>query len=86
MRIFVRTYKRSTTIGKIKVIELTDKERLQLKEGFRLGKSDSFRMRCRAILLKSNDLISKEVGIQTEMTHVSVNSWVKRLECEGVKG
>jgi hypothetical protein len=28
----VRTYKRSTTIGKIKIIELTDKERLQLKE------------------------------------------------------
>ena len=26
------TYKRSTTIGKIKIIELTDKERLQLKD------------------------------------------------------
>ena len=68
------TYKRSTTIGKIKIIELTDKERLHLKEGFRRGKSHSFRIRCRAILLKSNGLISKEVGIQTEMTHVSVNS------------
>jgi len=86
MRIFVRTYKRSTTIGKIKTIELTDKERLQLEEGFRLGRSHSFRMRCRAILLKSNDLTSKEVGIQTEMTHISVNSWVKRFECEGVTG
>ena len=86
MRIFVRTYKRSTTIGKIKTIELTDKERLQLEEGFRLGRSHSFRMRCCAILLKSNDLTSKEVGIQTEMTHISVNSWVKRVECEGVKG
>ncbi|MGP1378772.1 MAG: helix-turn-helix domain-containing protein, partial [Prevotella veroralis] len=50
------------------------------------GKSHSFRMRCRAILLKSNGLTSKEVGIQTEMTHISVNSWVKRFECEGVKG
>ena len=86
MRIFVRTYKRSTTIGKIKTIELTDKERLQLEEGFRLGRSHSFRMRCRAILLKSNGLTSKEVGIQTEMTHISVNSWVKRVECEGFKG
>ena len=43
-------------------------------------------MRCRAILLKSNDLTSKEVSIQTEMTHISVNSWVKRFECEGVTG
>ena len=82
----MRTYKRSTTIGKIKTIELTDKERLQLEEGFRLGRSHSFRMRCRAILLKSNGLTSKEVGIQTEMTHISVNSWVKRFECEGFKG
>ena len=82
----MRTYKRSTTIGKIKIIELTDKERLQLEESFRLGKSHSFRMRCRAILLKSNGLTSKEVSIQTEMTHISVNSWVKRVECEGVTG
>ena len=81
----MRTYKRSTTIGKIKVIELTDKDRLQLEEGFRLGRSHSFRMRCRTILLTSNDLTSKEVGIQTEMTHISVNSWVKRFECEGFK-
>ena len=43
-------------------------------------------MRCRTILLKSNGLTSKEVGIQAEMTHISVNSWVKRFECEGVKG
>ena len=43
-------------------------------------------MRCRAILLKSNGLTSKEVSIQTEMTHISVNSWVKRFECEGVTG
>ena len=83
---FVRTYKRSTTIGKIKIIELKDKERLQLEEGFRRGKSHSFRMRCRAILLKSNGLTSKDVGIQTEMTDISVNSWVKRFECEGVTG
>ena len=83
---FVRTYKRGTTIGKIKIIELTDKERLQLEEGFRRGKNHSFRMRCRAILLKSNGLTSKDVGIQTEMTDISVNSWLKRFECEGVTG
>ena len=70
----------------IKVIQLTDQQRLQLEDGFRNGKSHAYRMRCRAILLKSQGLKSKEVGVQTEMTHISVNSWVKRFEREGVKG
>lgn len=43
-------------------------------------------MRCRAILLKSKGLTSKKVGEQTEMTHISVNSWVKRFETEGISG
>ncbi len=43
-------------------------------------------MRCRAILLKARGLTSKEVGAQTEMTHISVNSWLKRFESEGIKG
>ena len=56
-----------TTIAKIKVIQLTDKQRLQLEDGFRRGKSHAFRMRCRAILLKAKGLTSKEVGVQTGM-------------------
>lgn len=43
-------------------------------------------MRCRAVLLKSIGLTSEQVGEQTEMTHISVNSWVKRFEAEGIKG
>lgn len=43
-------------------------------------------MRCRAVLLKSSGLTSKRVGEQTEMSHISVNSWVKRFEAEGIKG
>ena len=41
-------------------------------------------MRCRAILLKAKGLTAKGVGVQTEMTHISVNSWVKRYETEGI--
>ena len=74
------------TIAKIKVIQLTDEQRLQLEEGFRQGKSRAYRMRCRTILLKAKGLTSKEVGVQTEQTHISVNSWVKRFETEGIKG
>ena len=39
-------------------------------------------MRCRAVLLKSTGLTSE----QADMTHISVNSWVKRFETEGIKG
>ena len=73
-------------MAKIKVIQLTYQQRLQLEEGFRQGKSHAYRMRCRAVLLKSTGLTSEQVGLLTEMTHISVNSWVKRFEAEGIKG
>lgn len=71
---------------KIKILTLTDSQRVQLTNGFRHGDSHVFRMRCRAILLKSEGLGSKSVGEQTEMTAQSVNGWVKRFESEGLKG
>ncbi|MDY5086107.1 MAG: hypothetical protein SPE73_10240 [Prevotella sp.] len=61
-------------MAKIKVIQLTDQQRLQLEEGFRQGKSHAYLMRCRAVLLKSAGLTSEQVGFQTEMSHISVNS------------
>ncbi len=73
-------------MAKIKVIQLTDQQRLQLEDGFRHGKSHAYRMRCRATLLKAGGQTSKEVGPQTEMTHISVNSWVKRFDVEGIQG
>jgi transposase len=71
---------------KIKILILTDSERSALSVGFRQGESHVFRMRCRAILLKSEGLSSVCVGEQTEMTAQSVNGWVKRFESEGIKG
>ena len=73
---------RHIVIAIIKVIQLTDLQRLQLEEGFRQGKSHAYRMRCRAVLLKSTGLTLKQVGEQTEMTHISINSWVKRFDAE----
>ena len=77
-------------MAKIKVIQLTDQQRLQPEDedGFRQGKSHTYRMRCRAVFLKSTGLTSEQVGLQTEMTHIniSVNSWVKRFEAKGIKG
>jgi transposase len=71
---------------KIKILTLTESDRVDLTLGFRTGESHCFRMRCRAVLLKSEGLSSACVGAQTEMTGQSVNGWVKRFESEGIKG
>lgn len=73
-------------MGKIKVLLLTDTDRFALEEGFRNGCSHCFRMRCRAVLLKSKGLSSQEIGQQTEMSHISVNSWTNRFEQYGITG
>ena len=73
-------------MGKPKVLELTEAERLALEKGFRLGEKHCFRMRCRAVLLKADGLSSAAAGGQTEMSHVSVNAWVKRFKSEGIDG
>ena len=74
------------TYGQSQTIILKDSERLAFETGFRQGDSHCFRMRCRAVLLKSTGLSSKAIGLQTEMSHVSVNSWVKRFLSEGIYG
>jgi len=43
-------------------------------------------MRCQSILLKSEGRTSKEVGSITGMSHISVNSWVKRYKSGGISG
>ena len=58
-------------MGKPKVLELTEAERLALEKGFRLGEKHCFRMRCRAVLLKADG---------------SVNAWVNRFKSEGIDG
>jgi transposase len=73
-------------MGKIKELELTVAQRVQLENGFRKGTSHCFRMRCRAVLLKAEGLSSAKAGKQTEMSLVSMNAWVKRFLSEGIAG
>ena len=74
------------TYGQSQINHIKDSERLELETGFRQVASHCFRMRCRAVLLKSSGLSSKQIGLQTEMSHVSVNFWVKRFMQEGISG
>ena len=73
-------------MGKIKKLELTDAQRVQLEQGFRNGSSHCFRMRCRAVLFKAAGLSSSKAGELTDMSLVSVNAWVKRFLLEGIAG
>ena len=73
-------------MGKAKVLELTEAQRLELESGFRKGEKHCFRMRCRAVLLKADGLSAAKAGAQTEMSFVSVNAWVKRYKEEGIEG
>ena len=73
-------------MGKPKILELTEAQRLELEKGFRLGEKHCFRMRCRAVLLKADGLSATKAGAQTDMSFVSVNAWVKRYKEEGIEG
>ena len=59
---------------------------MELTNGLKNGKCHAFRSRCQAILLKADGRTSKEVGSIVGMCNVSVNSWLKRYNSEGVQG
>jgi len=73
-------------MGRVNTPMLTSPQRRELESGFRDGKSHCFRMRCQCILLKSEGRTSKDVGKITGMSHVSVNTWVRRYKAEGLQG
>lgn len=73
-------------MGRVNTPTLTPEQRIELDSGFKTGVSHCLRMRCHAILLKSEGRTSKEVGLITGMCHISVNSWTKRFESNGIKG
>ena len=73
-------------MGKITKIELSESERIKLDLGFKEGTSHCLRMRCKAILLKSEGLSSEAIGKMVKMTQLFVNNWVKRCLHEGISG
>jgi transposase len=73
-------------MGRVNTPLLTSEQRKELEIGLKEGKRHSFRMRCQSILLKSEGRTSKEVGSITGMCNISVNSWLKRYNSEGLSG
>ena len=73
-------------MGRVNTLVITEAERLALENGLRTSKSHAFRMRCQTILLKSDGRKSKDVASIVGMSHVSVNSWLKRYKDEAIQG
>ena len=73
-------------MSKIKGIELSVRESAALENGRCHGNSAGFRKRCEMILLKSQQLTSKEVAKQVGCCEVVVNTWLKRYHEDGMEG
>lgn len=73
-------------MGKTKVIELTKAQREELENGYRSGKTHSFRQRCQMVLLKSEKRTSSEVVGILGSCEMTVNNWLNRFESEGIEG
>ena len=73
-------------MGKTKVIELTKQQREALENGYRNGKTHSFRQRCQMVLLKSEKRSSLEVVAILGGCEMTVNNWLNRYQAQGIKG
>jgi transposase len=73
-------------MGRVNTPGLSSNERLSLKQGLKNGESHCFRNRCHVILLKAEGRTSKDTGLITGMSHVSVNHRVNRFKSEGISG
>lgn len=73
-------------MSRLIILTLTDDERAALEKGFRHGTSHAFRTRCHMILLKADRLPSSQIAPQVGCCMMSVNSWVKRYQQDGIAG
>lgn len=73
-------------MGRVNTPILSESAKLALEQGLQSGKTHAYRTRCHVILLKSMGRTSDDVALITDMTYVSVNSWVKRYKDFGILG
>ena len=73
-------------MGRVNKPKLSIEERLVLEKGHKAGASHAFRSRCQVVPLKGEGRSSKDVGVITGVTNVSVNSWLSRYKAEGISG
>ena len=78
-------YRKNRIMKPIKVLELSEVDRLKLEKGYHKGPTHCFRIRCKSILLKSEDKSALEIAEMLEVTVTTVYAWVKRNEDNRLK-
>ena len=69
----------------IKVLELSEADRLKLEKGYHNGSTHNYRIRCKSILLKSSGKSASEIAEIFDVT-VNIYTWIKRYKKNGIKG
>ncbi len=71
---------------KEKHIELTETERLTLREGSKYHPKPEFRVKCQGLLLNHTGMSFKAIATHLNINHNTVGSWVKTWETVGIAG
>ena len=71
---------------KEKHIELTETERLTLREGSKYHPKPEFRVKCHGLLLNHTGMSFKAIATHLNINHNTVGSWVKTWETVGIAG
>ncbi len=71
---------------KVTVITVTAQERAALEKASRYGSTPSFRLRCQAILLKTDKRTSLAVAQHLGCCEMAVNTWLRRYQEQGLPG
>lgn len=72
--------------GKNRFISLTDSDREHLKEGYKNGKTATFRQRCHCILLSDQGRNINEIMEILGKSRQTIYSWFNRFEANGYAG
>jgi transposase len=68
------------------ITALTPEQKQALEEGYKKGKSHSFRNRCQAILLSHQGHSVQQLARVFQVRDLSIYKWMNRFEDGGVKG
>ena len=70
----------------IKMLELSETDRLKLEKGYHNGPIHNYRIRCKSILLKSSGKLASEIAEIFDITVPIVYVWIKRYKENSIKG
>ena len=84
--VYFPIYRKSRITKPIKVLKLSEVDRLKLEKGYHNGPTHSFRIRCKSILLKSGGKSVSKIEEMLEVIVPTVYARIKRYEENGIKG